>query len=62
MGRNATWGVVQEATTGLYRAELWVSPFNGRMLASTMWRKTRGWAHRDGVRVFTAFQEWCDDE
>lgn len=56
------WFVVQEATTGLYRAELWVRPFNGRMLASTMWRKTRGWATRDGVRVFTAFQRWRDDE
>lgn len=56
------WFVVQEATTSLYRAELWVRPFDGWMLAATMWRKTRGWANRDGVRVFTAFQRWRDDE
>lgn len=38
----------------VYRAELWVWPFRGWMVAATMWRSRRGWAMRDAQRVFQA--------
>ncbi len=34
-----------------WRAELWVRPYRGYMLAATRWT-SKTWARRDAVRVF----------
>lgn len=34
----------------LWRAELWRSPYNGKMLACTVWRTTKAAAAKDGKR------------
>ena len=39
----------------LYRAELWVRPYEGWMVAATRYVSTRSWATRDGARVFGPF-------
>lgn len=51
------WMVVPDdgATYRKYRAELWLSPFNGTLIASTRWT-TKAWAGRDGERIFAAFR------
>lgn len=57
MSEPYVWMVVPDdgATYRRYRAELWLSPWNGTLIASTRWT-TKAWAARDGQRLFSAFE------
>ena len=54
MSKQPTW-LVERFTDGSYRAELWVLPYSGRMLAATRAVMSRAQAARDGARVFPSF-------
>jgi hypothetical protein len=51
MTTQPQWCVVANAV-GLYRAELWVRPYSGWMMACTRTVSTKTWATRDGKRIF----------
>jgi hypothetical protein len=40
-----------------YRAELWIRPYTGRMLAATETRTTKAAARKDGRLIFSKFTE-----
>lgn len=57
MTRDTPVWVVEQLPSEMWRAELWVRPYDGWRLATTRIVTTQTWATRDGRRIFAQFRE-----